>query len=848
MSSSPRRSRSHIPQSTSSRTSSRTAQSATQISSAASSGFVASIAASRLPPYVLLAAVAVLVYGQTLRFGYVLDDSLFITDNQAVLQGSFSQLWTQHSMSGVQGAVNQGRYRPLTLTMFAIEHKIAPHTPTLGHAVNILLYAATACVLYELLLFWFAALQRFLVPTNDLYQNTLYQNTPFTISAYHAAPALLATLLFVLHPTHTEVVANIKSRDILLGAFLSLSAITTVLRGTRNYLQLQQLSSNQSSKNTDNQSGKFPVFFVLHGMAAALLFAGAILSQEGSVVFVVLAPITVWLCLPVSWRTVVVAWIPSVVATALVLLLRASVVGSLGIVSANASADSSDTAIQWSQMIVNNPYAFGGWVEHLPTKVSILGRYIVQLFYPATLAFEYGFKQITPVGWLSWQFFISAALYGAALVGTAVGTVRRHPLAFWGWWFLVTMSIGSNLIVYYGMPMSDRMVYAASAAWSAMIVVIGLWLGALLHSTTLMPTPSHTSATDRVRTSNNAILTYWHDALQWRELRIALIITVLTSMVYAGATLQRLPDWQSNFTLITGDAHRVPQCLRAQVMAAQLLLDSAGRSADEAFKRQASTQAFEHLQTARVLHRSLDSLVEATLRDNAQMNQRGSLNKSGNARIAQAFPAIPALLASYFADFAHQPDSALYYWNVALSYEPHQHGYQARRRIVQARIALQSGQYEQALVHFDSAAAAASRLAEPFGSRERERIAGFAAMAAMQHQDFERAVGYFRTVVALNPNNQAAHTNIAIAQFNAAVRQADNYESRMMFDSAIVAYKRALLQNVRNDVVYAALGKVYVSQRRFADAQAMYEQALRLDPANTDVQQALRQIAAFRKQ
>lgn len=79
--------------------------------------------------------------------------------------------------------------------------QLAPNQPFLGHLLNILLYALTGFLLYQLLRKWFRH--------------------------KHVFIAFSIALIFIAHPLHTEVVANIKSRDEILGVIiliLSLSA------------------------------------------------------------------------------------------------------------------------------------------------------------------------------------------------------------------------------------------------------------------------------------------------------------------------------------------------------------------------------------------------------------------------------------------------------------------------------------------------------------------------------------------------------------------------------------------------------------------------------------------------
>ena len=131
-------------------------------------------------------------------------------------------------------------YRPVTLATFAVEHEIFGENPDLGHLLNVALYATAVVVLFQLLRSTFGATA-----------------TPY---------AFTATLLFVAHPIHTEVVASLKSRDEILAMLLGLLSVLLFLR----YFERGR---------------------VLDATGAAVAFLLALMSKLSSAPFVVLAPL-----------------------------------------------------------------------------------------------------------------------------------------------------------------------------------------------------------------------------------------------------------------------------------------------------------------------------------------------------------------------------------------------------------------------------------------------------------------------------------------------------------------------------------------------------------------------------
>ncbi|MBA3286262.1 MAG: hypothetical protein H0U27_14555, partial [Nitrosopumilus sp.] len=136
----------------------------------------------------VLAIIAFLLYVNTLGHGYVLDDVSVITANFHVQKGfeGISDIIKSSYRAGYWFGQDE-LYRPLSLVMFAIQWELSPENPALGHWMNVILYAVTSFLLFIML------------------RMVMRKINPFIL--------FLISLLYVAHPIHTEVVANIKSLD-----------------------------------------------------------------------------------------------------------------------------------------------------------------------------------------------------------------------------------------------------------------------------------------------------------------------------------------------------------------------------------------------------------------------------------------------------------------------------------------------------------------------------------------------------------------------------------------------------------------------------------------------------------
>ena len=170
----------------------------------------------------------------TLTLHYASDDRMIIFENDYTLKGfqGIPDVMTKDAFTGFFGdsktLVAGGRYRPLSQITFIVEYELfgsAIHDqvglhqcpkneqlfsesilPIVQHSGNLILFILLCISIYAVLKQLFPKFE------NERW----YFSVPF-----------LATLLFALHPLHTEAVANIKGRDeimSMLGAILALYA------------------------------------------------------------------------------------------------------------------------------------------------------------------------------------------------------------------------------------------------------------------------------------------------------------------------------------------------------------------------------------------------------------------------------------------------------------------------------------------------------------------------------------------------------------------------------------------------------------------------------------------------
>jgi tetratricopeptide (TPR) repeat protein len=139
---------------------------------------------------------AILLYANTIPNDYNMDDELVTINHRNTSRGltAIPDILSQYYYEDVMGYKYE--YRPVVHISFAIEHELLGESPHISHAINVLLYAITCLLLFIFL------------------KNLFPQNLKLL--------AWIATLLFVFHPIHTEVVASIKNRDEILALLFAL--------------------------------------------------------------------------------------------------------------------------------------------------------------------------------------------------------------------------------------------------------------------------------------------------------------------------------------------------------------------------------------------------------------------------------------------------------------------------------------------------------------------------------------------------------------------------------------------------------------------------------------------------
>ena len=368
--------------------------------------------------YGILIILSFLLYGQTMSYDYTLDDSIVIKKNEFTKKGvaGIGDILTNDTFVGFFGKkknlVAGGRYRPLSLVTFAIEVQMFGMKPGFSHFINILLYALTAILLYKLLL---RLLKRFK-------PKKWYFSIPF-----------IATILFIAHPVHTEVVANIKGRDEIMTLLGSLLALWYTL----NYLDSKKIK------------------YLLYSFIAFFL---AFMSKENTVTFLAIIPLSVYFFTEHKLKDNLFSMIPLLAATLIFLGIRQNILGSFSAPVANE--------------LLNNPFLDASKSEKFATIFYTLLLYIKLLIFPHPLTYDYYPKQIPIINWSDIRAWGSLAIYSLMGIYALIGFKKKSIISYSIIFYIATLSVVSNLVFPVGTFMNERFIFISSIGFTLIIAYL----------------------------------------------------------------------------------------------------------------------------------------------------------------------------------------------------------------------------------------------------------------------------------------------------------------------------------------------------------------------------------------
>jgi tetratricopeptide (TPR) repeat protein len=359
----------------------------------------------------ILGVLAFLLYANTIGHNYALDDIAVIYQNKYTMQGlaGIPKMLTTFYWQGYWN-FNAGLYRPLSLILFAIEWQFFPGNPHMAHAFHVFLYAATTVLLFLLL--------------------------KKMLKGYSVYVPFVCTLLYMAHPVHTEVGANIKSGDELLCLLFFLIAAFHMLECVKTKKKIHLLLS--------------PLAYFL-----------CLFSKEGGLAYLAVFPLMLYFfwkySLKDSLRATWIFIVPSIVF----LILHYVVI------SGNDYKRITYTYLD--NALVAAPDA----ASRVATAIYTAGDYLKLLVYPSPLSYDYSYNQIPATTFASPQVLFTVLVFGLLIYFAVKKFKERSIYSFAILFYLITMAMTSNIFTLIGATFAVRFLFIPSLAFCLVLAVAG---------------------------------------------------------------------------------------------------------------------------------------------------------------------------------------------------------------------------------------------------------------------------------------------------------------------------------------------------------------------------------------
>jgi protein O-mannosyl-transferase len=423
----------------------------------------------------VLVAVAVGFYANTLKNEYALDDDIVMRQNTFVQKGfgGIGEILTNdayksfYKSMGVEQQLAGGRYRPLSIVSFAIEQGlfgecygerfefVRDRVLELQKKANI-----TAEEQKEL---------------NKLIEERLDLDKKITASNIEMAPlrhgfqiawyalllvallvflrecvfrtnteiAFIAVLLFGMHPIHTEVVANVKSRDEIFSLlFIALTFISFF-----RYVDTRLLK---------------------HLLLGSLWLFLALLSKEYAFALLVLIPMAIYLFH--GDKSAITK--PLLAITAVFLIYGAMRYDAVGFGAGKTDRSALDP--------LNEPYMYAKSHQRMASKLNRLDDYLLLLVVPSPLSSDYSYQHFPYSDFSDGGVYLSFFIY-VLLAGLLFWLFRRkHVMSFAIAFYLGFFALVSNILMDIGATMGERLIFHSSLGFTMAIAWGLVWLAQYL--------------------------------------------------------------------------------------------------------------------------------------------------------------------------------------------------------------------------------------------------------------------------------------------------------------------------------------------------------------------------------
>lgn len=495
--------------------------------------------------YLFLFIVTVLLYSKTFKYEYNIDDSYIINKNLYPTQDlttGFANIFSTR-YNGVD-------YRPLTLCTFFLEYKLLGKISSYSsHAVNVILYALLMLVIFNTLT---------KIPLEEKQTRIL---------------AFIATLIFIVHPSHTEVAASIKSRDCILSMLFGMLAL-------RHYLMAKNLS--------------FKTSFI----CMLLIGIGSFAKLDAYVFMLIIPAFHIILNEQLNYK--------QFIKFICIMLLVTLVIGNIKNGYIPIAATSRTSIFPEENIFVNH--------QTLLNKISIACTsyfyYLKFMVVPVGYYFYFGYKKIG-----LYPIFSFINIVGLLLLAASVWTVfyyrnRQKYISLAAVFYIIGISYALNIIEIVRGVVGVRMSFIASLGWCMLLAYSILRFAEWIKGKYITQQETNGKATKK----KNAQIQQAAIPFYKREIFIIGAMSLPVVFVYSLFTLDRTNDWKNSSALYTADMPYLKESYIANKMASNYYLANSYRAKTKEEHEDALLKSIQYAQNNLKIDDRSDSLSFNTIR------------------------------------------------------------------------------------------------------------------------------------------------------------------------------------------------------------------------------------------
>jgi tetratricopeptide (TPR) repeat protein len=376
--------------------------------------------------YLILFVLSFGLYANTLNHQWASDDTMLILDNDYTKEGweGIKKIWSSDSFEGFLGKGKNllpgGRFRPVAQTVFNVQYTINgnENKPAIGHWTNVLLFSFAMVFLYQML--------------RRLFHSYNAEKGFFNL-------AFLSTILIAAHPLNTEVVANIKSLDVILSLLFTIGIFNFTLK----YLE---------NKKIIHLAGFF-TFYLL-----------GILSKESTATLFLLIPVSVLFFRRDKLKNLWPIMLSLTLSFISYAIIRHQALGHLD----------NDFIVK---ELLNDPFLHADKGERIPTVLYTWFVYLKLLIFPHPLTHDYYPYHIELTQWTNLKTITALVIYSGALVLSGLHIIKlfknkdqKPNIYLYGFlFFFITFSVSSNLVFNIGAFMNERFIFVASIGFAIVL-------------------------------------------------------------------------------------------------------------------------------------------------------------------------------------------------------------------------------------------------------------------------------------------------------------------------------------------------------------------------------------------